>query len=179
MELKKPESYEELLEAQKILNEGIPKLKTEFDIILALDDEFQEWLKELPQEYNFKNWKKKEYSREKELEELTDILFFILQLANRLQGLNIFYRSAFKLWDNIKENIEFNNEDIRTSLIWNMKHCLYEANGRDISNIMLDYILICCSRNFTKKEILDKYWEKWQKDMKRPSRDWNLKEEDD
>ena len=91
MELKKPESYEELLETQQILNESIPKLKTEFDIILALDDEFQEWLKELPQEYNFKNWKKKEYSREKELEELTDILFFILQLANRLQGLNIFY----------------------------------------------------------------------------------------
>lgn len=176
MELKKPETFEELLEVQKILNEGIPKLKTEFDIILALDDEFQEWLKELPQEYNFKNWKKKEYSREKELEELTDILFFILQLANRLQGLNIFYRSAFKLWGNIKEKIDFSNKELRASLIKNMKYSLYGTDDRDISSIMYDYVIICHSREFTKKEIMDKYWEKWQKDMERPSRDWNLKE---
>ena len=176
MELKKPESYEELLELQKILNKHIPFWKTTLDVILALDDEFQEWLKELPQEYNFKNWKKKEYSREKELEELADILFFILQLANRLQGLNLFYRSAFKLWDNIKEKIDFSNEELRGSLIKNMKYSLYGTDDRDISSIMYDYVIICHSREFTKKEIMNKYWEKWKKDMKRPSEDWNLKE---
>ena len=107
---------------------------------------------------------------------MTDILFFILQLANRLQGLNLFYRSAFKLWDNIKEKIDFSNEELRGSLIKNMKYSLYGTDDRDISSIMYDYVIICHSREFTKKEIMNKYWEKWKKDMKRPSEDWNLKE---
>lgn len=70
----------DLLEMQKQLDEEVakprengfvPRKRTLLDIKLALDDEFQEWLRELPQELNFKTWKKKEYKREDELIELT------------------------------------------------------------------------------------------------------------
>lgn len=76
--------FKELLGMQKQLDETvekprksgyIPRKRTLLDIKLALDDEFQEWLRELPDEYNFKTWKEKEYSREKELIELVDVLF--------------------------------------------------------------------------------------------------------
>ena len=69
MQIKKPETFEELLNLQKIFdkevlkprkNGFIPRERTEQDIIYALDDEIQEWLKELPKELNFKIWKETE-----------------------------------------------------------------------------------------------------------------------
>ena len=85
--------FKELLGMQKQLDETvekprksgyIPRKRTLLDIKLALDDEFQEWLRELPDEYNFKTWKEKEYDREKELIELVDVLFFLLQWINAI-----------------------------------------------------------------------------------------------
>lgn len=89
--MKKPTNFRELLELQRILdmetakpreNGFEPRKRNEQDILSALDDEFQEWQKELPYEYNFKTWKQKEYNREKELEEFVDVLFFFLQYVN-------------------------------------------------------------------------------------------------
>ena len=85
--ISKPRSFDDLLYLQKLLdnevskprkNGFVPRKRNDMDILSALDDEFQEWQKELPYEYNFKTWKQKEYSREKELEEFVDILFFFL-----------------------------------------------------------------------------------------------------
>lgn len=70
--IKKPKTFEELLIFQEILggkvgeprpNGFTPRKRTITDILLSLDDEFQEWLRELPQEYNFKTWKQKEYEK--------------------------------------------------------------------------------------------------------------------
>ena len=97
MQIKKPETFDDLLNLQKILDENISdkfseREKTEIDILDAIKDEKQEWLKELPYHLNFKTWKRKEYNRDKELEEITDILFFILQLANYKE----YYRGSFR-----------------------------------------------------------------------------------
>ena len=63
MQIKKPETFEELLELQRILDENTtktrengftPRERNEMDIIFSIDDEIQEWLKELPNELNFK-----------------------------------------------------------------------------------------------------------------------------
>lgn len=88
VEVKKMKSFKELLKLQKELDEAIEKprkngfiqKKTFENIFLDLNDEFREWLRELPKEFNFKNPKKKNYNREKELEELTDMLFFSCNL---------------------------------------------------------------------------------------------------
>lgn len=186
MNIKKPETFEDLLNLQKILDENTvktrqngftPRERNEMDIIFSIDDELQEWLKELPQELNFKTWKQKEYSREKELEELTDVLFFILQLANFKSSIINFFERDFEKWEKImKVNIEFkrgfDDLEARDFLVDDFK-----LNLGEIYNHFLirNYIILCTWRNFTKQDILNKYWEKWQKNMERINGDWTLK----
>ncbi len=85
MELKKPETFKDLLNLQRILDENtgktrqngfIPRERNKMDIILSLDDEFQEWLKELPSELNFKTWKEKNIVKIKNLRNL-QIFYFL------------------------------------------------------------------------------------------------------
>ena len=183
MEIKKPETFEELLNLQKILDENTaktrengftPRERNEMDIIFSIDDELQEWLKELPSELNFKTWKQKEYSREKELEELTDILFFILQLANHKEYFKGNFKSSFCIWEEYPEidNISINIEN-RNNFIRNLKFDLYVEQYK--KDLFEDYSILCIWRKFSKEDILDKYWEKWQKNMERINKDWTLK----
>lgn len=187
MNIKKPETFEELLNLQKIFDEEvlkprkngfIPRERTEQDIIYALDDEIQEWLKELPKELNFKVWKEKEYNREKELEELTDVLFFILQLANFKPHIINFFERDFDKWEEVlKVNVEFkrgfDDLEARDFLVGDLKINLGEIYNHFL---MRCYIMICTWRNFTKQDILNKYWEKWQRNMnERINGDWTLK----
>lgn len=85
-------TFADLLELQKQLDEEVVKPRDNgfvpretciLDLTLALDDEFQEWLRELPDKYNFKVWKQKVWDREKEITEITDCLFFFLKLFDR------------------------------------------------------------------------------------------------
>lgn len=181
MQIKKPETFEELLNLQKIFDEEvlkprkngfIPRERTEQDIIYALDDEIQEWLKELPKELNFKIWKEKEYNREKELEELTDILFFILQLANYKEYFKTEFSEDFKTaWEHKSYYFEIETRNI---FVRELKTDLYFEQFKIY--IMRDYIHICSIRNFTKQDILNQYWEKWQRNMnERINGDWTLK----
>lgn len=180
MQIKKPETFEELLELQRILDENTtktrengftPRERNEMDIIFSIDDEIQEWLKELPNELNFKTWKQKEYSREKELEELTDILFFILQLANYKEYFKAEFSDDFKIaWEHKSYYSEIETRNI---FVRELKNDLYFEQFKIY--IMRDYIHICSIRNFTKQDILDKYFEKWQKNMERINKDWTLK----
>lgn len=185
MELKKPETFKDLLNLQRILDENtgktrqngfIPRERNKMDIILSLDDEFQEWLKELPSELNFKTWKEKKYSKDKELEELTDILFFILQLANNREYLKESFLKSFYNWEKYPEidktdYIEIENRDNFTK---NLKFDLYVDQYR--KDLFEDYVVLCIWRKFSKEDILNKYWEKWQKNMKRVAEDWTLQE---
>lgn len=154
----------DLLEMQKQLDEEVanprengfvPRKRTLLDIKLALDDEFQEWLRELPQELNFKTWKKKEYKREDELIELTDCLFFILQWVNA----NNFTKSMLDIYSRKLEIFEKAiNENLRT-LISMFKNYLWTDKTLIIFSI---WICICIERGFTKEEIIQAYLTKWK-----------------
>lgn len=169
--IKKPENFEDLLELQKILDEEvgkprgngfIPRVRVFDDIILSLDDEFNEWLKELPYELNFKTWKQKTYSREKELEEITDCLFFYLQAINRSDYLLKEFKCEF---DSFRKNIEI--KEVET-LIFPFKEHLFS----DFETSFYLWLDICKSRGFTKQEMLDMYFKKWQKNITRIKGDW-------
>lgn len=157
----------DLLEMQNQLDEEVAKprengfvpiKRTFLDIKLALDDEFQEWLRELPQELNFKTWKKKEYSREDELIELADCLFFILQWVNA----NNFTKSMLDIYSRKLEIFEKAiNENLRT-LISMFKNYLWTDKTLIIFSI---WICICIERGFTKDEMIQAYLTKWKRNI--------------
>ena len=174
-----PLNFKELLELQLTLDHETtkkrkngfnPRERTELDIKLALDDEFQEWLKELPSEYNFKTWKQKEYSRAKELEELTDVLFFFLQYVNHTMAEDEFE----ELFD------EFDSFEYSTlsEAIFDLKRYLY-SNSYEIDELdrAFDvYLGIVKKRGFTRDDLLETYWKKWQTNIKRINSDWVIQE---
>lgn len=173
--MNKPANFNDLLELQRVLDENIeknrsngfvPRKRKILDILLATDDEFQEWLRELPKEYNFKTWKQKEYSREKELEELTDILFFFLQYFNKCAYTPKYYAEFFEqdYFDKIGLELYY--------LITDFKYNLWGKTG---STAFYNYMQIVYKRGFTKEDLLNTYCEKWQKNMTRINKDWILK----
>ncbi len=199
MNIKKPETFEDLLELQKILDEEvskkryngfIPRKRTWTDMKLSLLDEFMEWLKELPQEVNFKTWKQKTYNREKELEEYVDCLFFFLQLINSIiagiekeieENENCNLKEELKdfkelsLVSDFSYNEFFNlsSEEYKYKLEeltdWFIKYLFYYE---EISSTYYAWLDISALRKFTKQEILDTYFSKWQKNMNRIKGDW-------
>ena len=89
------ESIEDLLKLQKKLdsktkrkrsNGFIPRKRDNLDLKFALDDEFNEFMKELPNEINFKTWKEKIYNPDKQLIEYVDCLFFLLAAINEFHN---------------------------------------------------------------------------------------------
>ena len=176
--LKKPTDFNEMLECQAVLdrriaderdNGFVPRKRCELDILMALDDEIQEWAKELPQELNFKTWKQKEYNRAAELEEYVDIMFFYLQLINMKNEQGRFYSTL---------GIEFNAfscepDGVLRSYLHILKNSLW---GADYKKFLQAYIKIAKLRGFTKDEIVNKYWEKLVYNLGRLNKkgDWVL-----
>lgn len=157
----------DLLEMQKQLDEEVakprengfvPRKRTLLDIKLALDDEFQEWLRELPQELNFKTWKKKEYSREDELIELTDCLFFILQWVN----IRYVRKDMLKIFSNRLEEFRKNIYGDLRALISVFKENLW---GDKTLTTFCAWICICIERGFTKDEMIQAYLTKWKRNI--------------
>lgn len=169
----------DLLEMQKQLdkevakprdNGFVPRERTTLDIRLALDDEFQEWLRELPKEYNFKTWKQKEYNRGKELEELVDCLFFFLQMFNYTKYARKYLTD--KQFDNFrKDNERTGLQSCVISFKENLWNCEWTDGEYDIA--FLDWIDICKLRGFSKEEIIQTYLNKWKKNMQRIKGDWS------
>ena len=180
--MSQPVNFKELLELQLILDHETtkkrkngfnPRERTEIDIKLALDDEFQEWLKELPSEYNFKTWKQKEYSREKELEEFVDILFFFLQYVNYKAEFNYCIVEIFtKLFNRFCEG-KINSVTALPGWIEIFKEELW---GKEVYDSFEDYFYIASVREFDIDEILETYWKKWQINIKRINSDWVIQE---
>lgn len=179
--ISKPRCFNDLLELQRILDDKvskprengfIPRSREELDILLSVDDEFQEWLRELPYECNFKTWKQKEYSREKELEELTDVLFFFLQYFNEsfidANKYKISYcRNFFEqdYYNVLEKDLDY--------MIQEFKFDLWYKN--DLT-AFYDYMKIVYKRGFTRQDLLETYWKKWQKNMTRINKDWVIQE---
>lgn len=167
--------FRELLEMQKQLDEAIekprqngfvPRERKLTDILLSLDDEFNEWLKELPQEYNFKTWKLKEYDRKKELEELTDVLFFFLSLCNFYQDEKT--ESMEEVYNMRKINSHFSGTF--TGMVKTFKFFLFRYEYELPFKVYWNLVKF---RKFSDEEIINRYQEKWQKNMKRIEGEWS------
>ena len=165
MEFKKPENFKDILDLQKELDKNLNNVRerTEEDIKLSLIAELIELNEET--KYSHKTWKTKEYNRDKELEELTDIYFFFAQLINNKNGRDgrfkkEYYCREFELFPSYYAGSHF------TRLIYNL-----------VDNNFSWFFggLITCSvkLGYTKEDILNCYWEKWQKNMKRIGKEWN------
>lgn len=174
-------SFKELLEMQKELDLEIgkprksgyiPRKRTLLDIKLALDDEFQEWLRELPDDYNFKTWKEKIYDRERELIELTDILFFFLAYINLKEGIE--NNNCCRVWDNFKPRFSiYNDEKDFLVEIQEFKQHLWFREY--LSYALMKYINIILLRGFTKEDIVNQYCKKWKENISsRVDGDWSL-----
>ena len=161
--------FTDLLELQSQLDEVIikpryngfiPREITLFDIRLALDDEFQEWLRELPNEYNFKVWKEKEYNRENELIELVDVLFIFLKLFNFKN--DEYANDNMGYWfDSFREDFEL--LDLPKTVLY-FKEGLWSDDlaETDFYVSFVRWIEICRLRGFTKEEVIQAYIKKWK-----------------
>lgn len=174
--------FTDLLELQSQLDEVIikpryngfiPREITLFDIRLALDDEFQEWLRELPNEYNFKVWKEKEYNRENELIELVDVLFIFLKLFNFKN--DEYANDNMGYWfDSFREDFEL--LDLPKTVLY-FKEGLWSDDlaETDFYVSFVRWIEICRLRGFTKEEVIQAYIKKWKYNIgERPNGDWSL-----
>lgn len=190
----RPNNFNDLLELQKTLdkavseereNRFIPRERTEFDIRMALDDEFNEFMKELPQELNFKTWKEIKHDPEKQLEEFVDCLFFMLAAANDFHGeLNEY---EFKRLEESFENFEkltiidiFTHNEIIVIIKEKLEEFKINLQNCDLSfipdfkDIFDEYLSLGRWLGYDKEIILETYYKKWKKNMKRIKGDWSL-----
>ncbi|WP_335932229.1 dUTPase [Fusobacterium polymorphum] len=164
MILRAPKNFEDILKLQKRLDESIhsSRERTEEDIKLSLIAELIELNEET--KYSHKTWKTKEYNREKELEELTDVYFFFAQLINYRNRDGRFeieyYCREFELFPNYYADSYF------TRLIYNLLDNSFRW--------FFGGLLTCSAKlGYTKEDILKTYWNKWQKNMQRIGKEWN------
>lgn len=163
-------SFRELLELQEIHEKEINKIeyrkKNLSDLRAALMDEFLEFRKELPAELNFKTWKKKKHSPEKQLEEFVDMLFFI---ATEINLVNI-KEDSIDEWDYAWHYYNFPNDVDKIFLNFFMKSICED----EILNILKRYIFMAKMFGYKEKEIFEQYKKKWQHNLKdRISGEWN------
>lgn len=162
--LKKQAELDEIIEAER-KNGFIPRKRKKEDILFALDDEIQEWLRELPDDLNFKTWKEKEYNIENELIELTDILFFILQLFNYYN-----YKKnddLLKTWKDKDKLYDFDVAEVKSGImnptiinrVIQIKKALYND---DFIGVFYNYMTLCKFRGFNCEDMIESYKKKWQ-----------------
>ena len=186
MEIKKPETFEDLLELQKILDENtgkarqngfIPRERNADDIRLSIIAELIEFDEELPQTH--KTWKQKNFNKENAIIESVDVLFFFLQFINylkdrRVGGIDRFIKNCdFNKIKFFREDKNFYSEEFDNFSITCMIHDLLSGYIHGFFSRM------CRMYSFlelTKEDVFNVYWEKWQKNMKRVSEDWTLQE---
>lgn len=164
MEFKRPENFEDILKLQKHLDENLNNVRerTEEDIIISTIAELIEFNEETKDSH--KTWKTKEYDRNKELEELTDVYFFFAQLVNYKNGDGQFKKEGFchefELFPNYYASSYF------TGLIYNL-------TANNLNRFFCGLLTRSAKLGYTKDDILNCYWEKWQKNMKRIGKEWN------
>lgn len=166
--IKEPKNFEDILKLQAILDSNINNIRerTLEDIKLSLIAEIIEFNEET--EHSHKTWKVKEYCKEKELEELTDIYFFFAQWMNY----NFEHIGYYDYFKNSVIDILSNNP-------------LKDENNRDLDNLVIytvqelevpfskELIKITHYYGYTLDDILKCYWKKWQKNMQRIGKEWN------
>ena len=164
MRIRAPKNFEDILGLQGILDERMnnTRERTEEDIKLSLIAELIELNEET--KYSHKTWKTKEYNRDKELEELTDVYFFFAQLINYKNRDGRFqmehYCKEFEIFPGYYAGSHF------TRLI-------YDLVDNNFSWFFGGLLTCSVKLGYTKEDILNCYWEKWQKNMQRIGKEWN------
>lgn len=172
MEFKRPETFEDILNLQKHLDESIhsSRERTEEDIKTSMIAELIEFNEETKDSH--KTWKTKPYNKAKELEELTDVYFFFAQLVNH----------RFDKYEKIAKDRELKELE----RIFRTKKIDKKGNIKKLLNIVIAVVArgsntylfewlneLTVKYGYTKDDILNCYWEKWQKNMKRIGKEWN------
>ncbi|WP_338950140.1 dUTP diphosphatase [Fusobacterium nucleatum] len=173
MEFKRPETFEDILNLQKHLDESIhsARPRTIDDIKKSIIAECIEFDEETPQSH--KTWKTKPYNKEKELEELTDIWFFVAQMVNYSE-----YMDKITVLEKQKLNIFFedNKSPYRSKndildIIFDVKNSYMDYDW--LRFLITDLMILSNQYGYTTQDILKTYWEKWQKNMERIGKEWN------
>ena len=170
MEFKRPENFEDILKLQKHLDESIHSVRPRClrDIKMSLIAECVEFNEETKESH--KTWKTKEYNKSMELEELTDIYFFYAQMIN-------FNNDTVKNYGRIKHLIavDFNNWQIKDfgSQVLPTLNLISDIINNDVLYAIDNLMEMAQMLGYTKDDILNCYWEKWQKNMKRIGKEWN------
>ena len=172
MEFKRPETFEDILNLQKHLDKNIhsSRERTEEDIKTSMIAELIEFNEETKDSH--KTWKTKEYNKAKELEELTDVYFFFAQLVNH----------RFDKYEKIAKDRELKELE----RIFRTKKIDKKGNIKKLLNIVIAVVTrgsntylfewlneLTVKYGYTKDDILNCYWEKWQKNMNRIGKEWN------
>ncbi|BEO91140.1 hypothetical protein FNSP4_09470 [Fusobacterium nucleatum] len=173
MEFKRPETFEDILNLQKHLDESIhsARPRTIRDIKKSIIAECIEFDEETFESH--KTWKTKEYSKEKELEELTDIWFFVAQMVNHCEVIE-----EITEFEKIELFKFFNNENNPYIEEINILTIIFDLRSPTMSYEYLKWVIIDLSNltnqyGYTTDDILKTYWEKWQKNMQRIGKEWN------
>ena len=173
MEIKKPENFNDILELQKLLDKSIhsTRPRTLEDIKKSIIAECIEFDEETPQSH--KTWKTKPYDKAKELEELTDIWFFIAQLINYCSD-----NSNLSILQKENLNRFFNDHTSSYTESISILDIIFYLKGRRtdydyIKFLIIDLMILTNGYCYTKNDILNYYWKKWQKNISRIGKEWN------
>ena len=173
MEFKRPETFEDILKLQKHLDKNLNNVRPRClrDIKMSLIAECVEFNEETKESH--KTWKTKEYSKEKELEEITDIWFFVAQMVNHCEVIE-----EITEFEKIELFKFFNNENNPYMEEINVLTIIFDLRSPTMSYEYLKWVIIDLSNltnqyGYTTDDILKTYWEKWQKNMKRIGKEWN------
>ena len=169
IKFKRPENFEDILNLQKYLGESLNNIRerTLEDIKLSLIAELIELNEET--KYSHKTWKTKEYDRDKELEELTDVYFFFAELVNYKNGDGRFNNGRFNKEYYCREFELFPNYYSCSNFI----KLIYNLTDSNFSWFFGGLLTCSIKLGYTKDDILNCYWEKWQKNMKRIGKEWD------
>lgn len=170
---KKPKNFIDMLDLQEYLDKSIHSARPRMleDIKKSLIAECIEFDEETPQSH--KTWKTKPYDKDKELEELTDIWFFVAQMVNYCEAkeeiTEFEKRDLFKFFNN--ENNPYMEEINILTIIFDLRSptMSYEY----LKWVIIDLINLTNQYGYTTNDILNCYWEKWQKNIERIGKEWN------
>ena len=170
---KKPKNFIDMLGLQEYLDKSIHSARPRMleDIKKSLIAECIEFDEETPQSH--KTWKTKPYNKEKELEELTDIWFFVAQMVNYSE-----YMDKITVLEKQKLNIFFedNKSPYRSKndildIIFDVKNSYMDYDW--LRFLITDLMILSNQYGYTTQDILKTYWGKWQKNMQRIGKEWN------
>ena len=162
-----------MLELQKYLDSKICSFRSRGikDIKKSLIAECIEFDEETKDSH--KTWKKLNYNKEKELEELVDIWFFVAQLVNysyeNRDITTLERKELFKFFED--DNLAYTGDINVLDVIFDVRSPIMDYDY--LKFLILDLMVITNKYGYTKNDILDIYWKKFNKNLERIGKEWN------